>query len=316
MPKMIVLTNGEGWVGMPTAVQMLLDKESSLKTVEEAIKQVELSPLIKSVGFGGTPNLLREVECDAAIMNGLTLECGSVGALEGYAHPIVVAKAVMEKLPHVFLVGNGARRFAKEIGAEVANLLTEEAISNYSSWLKKNNIPEDILENQDISLLPYANFSANNNLAKGTTIFLTKDNKGNIAGGTSTSGWGYKYPSRLGDSPTIGAGLYVDNRYGGAACTHTGEMTIRAGTARAIVAYMKKGATVEEACHEAVDDLSALKGGFIGTIVIHAIDAVGNPYVLSTEKNDTLFYCIWTDTSLRIEQKKPVMVDFNLHSAP
>lgn len=306
---MIVLSNGEGLVGMPVAAKMLLDKESSLKTVEEGIKQVELSPRVTCVGLGGTPNLLREVECDAAIMNGTTLECGSVGALEGYAHPIVVAKAVMEKLPHVFLVGKGAARFAKEIGAEPANLLTEEAISNYSSWIKKNNIPENIFKDKDLSLLPYANLSANENLSKGTTIFLARDSKGNIAGGTSTSGWEYKYPGRLGDSPIIGAGLYVDNRYGGAACTHTGEMTIRAGTARAVVAYMKKGATAEEACHDAVDDLSALKRGFIGTVVIHAIDAQGNPYVISTEKTDTLRYCIWTDVSLEIEQKKPVMVD-------
>jgi L-asparaginase / beta-aspartyl-peptidase len=310
MPKMIVLTNGEGEVGMSVAVEMLRAKESGLKIVEEGIKQVELTPLVKCVGVGGAPNLLGQVECDAAIMNGLTLECGSVGALQGYIHAIVVAKAVMEKLPHVFLVGKGAAQFAREIGEKTANLLTEEAFADYSSWVKKN-IPENILENKDLPLLPYANLSAKGNLAKGTTVFLVRDINGNLAGGTSTSGWAYKYPGRLGDSPIIGAGLYVDNRYGGAACTHTGEMTVRAGTARAIVAYMKKGATVEEACHEAIDDLVALKGGFLGAVVIHAIDAEGNPYVLSTDNNSTICYWVWTDTSLKIEQKKPIFVDFN-----
>ncbi len=111
---------------------------------------------------------------------------------------------------------------------------------------------------------------------------MAKDKNGNLAGGVSTSGWAYKYPGRLGDSPIIGAGLYVDNRYGGAACTHTGEMTIRASTARSVVLYMKKGASVEESCQEAMQDLSDLKGGYLGPVIIHAIDRKGNPYVMTS----------------------------------
>jgi L-asparaginase len=127
---------------------------------------------------------------------------------------------------------------------------------------------------------------------KDTTTWLVTAPDGTMAGGTSTCGWRYKYPGRLGDSPVIGAGLYVDSRYGGAMCTHTGEMAIRAGTARAIVAYMKMGADVHDACREAVDDLRALRGGCIGPLVIHALDHRGTPCVLSTVQGAA--YWFWT----------------------
>jgi L-asparaginase len=130
---------------------------------------------------------------------------------------------------------------------------------------------------------------------RGTVCFLVRDHDGNWAGGASSSGWAYKYPGRLGDSPIIGAGLYVDNRYGAAACTHIGEMTVRAGTCRAVVAYLKKGATVEEACAEAVDDLRRLRGGFFGPVVIHAVDADGNPCVVAVDMDRTVDYWFWRE---------------------
>ena len=294
---------------MFVAVELLRAGKSGLKIVEEGIKEVERDPSVKSVGLGGAPNLLGKMECDAAIMDGLTLQCGSVGALQGYIHAISVARAVMDKLPHVFLVGEGAGQFAKEIGETPTDLLTEEAAADYFQWMNENIPKNASKQGAWQSLLPYAHLSAKPQTAKGTTVFLVRDSNGDLAGGTSTSGWGYKYPGRLGDSPVIGAGLYVDNRYGGAACTHTGEMTIRAGTARAIVAYMKKGATVREACHEAVDDLRTLKGGYIGSVVIHAIDAQGNPYVLSTHADTTLSYWVWTNETRHIECKQPALAE-------
>ena len=119
-------------------------------------------------------------------------------------------------------------------------------------------------------------------MAKGTTVLLCINKQGQLAGGTSTSGWAHKYPGRLGDSPVIGAGLYVDQRYGACACTHTGEMTIRAGTARAVVAAMRFGLSVEEACHEAMADMARLREGFLGSVVIHALSPQGETCVLST----------------------------------
>ena len=100
-------------------------------------------------------------------------------------------------------------------------------------------------------------------VGRDTTVFLAVDRQGNAASGTSTSGWGWKYPGRLGDSPLIGAGSYADSRYGACACTGAGEMAIRAGTARAVVAYMKMGRSVADAVAEAVEDMRALKGGII-----------------------------------------------------
>jgi L-asparaginase len=162
-------------------------------------------------------------------------------------------------------------------------------------WIKEN-IPANLITNwPNVPLAPLSWLSAKPNMAIGTTCFLVKKNNSDLAGGVSTSGWAYKHPGRLGDSAIIGAGLYVDQRYGAVACTHTGELTIRAGTSRAVVLYMKKGATIWEACHEAFDDVRALKGGYLGPVVIHAMDKDGNTYVLSTENAGDAQYWFWTE---------------------
>ncbi len=127
----------------------------------------------------------------------------------------------------------------------------------------------------DVPLIEWARQSADPETAHGTTIALVKDVSGEIGGGVSTCGWAYKYPGRLGDSPIIGAGVYADSRYGAAGCTGMGELTIRTGTARAVVLYMKMGLSVEAACREAVADLRSAERRFKGGVTIHAIDADG-----------------------------------------
>jgi L-asparaginase len=124
-------------------------------------------------------------------------------------------------------------------------------------------------------------------------VFLAHDASGNICSGTSTSGWGWKYPGRLGDSPIVGAGSYADTRYGAAACTGAGEMTIRCCTARSIVLYMKRGATVVDAVGEAVEDMRALKGGLISRVTIHAIDTKGNHKVVAVNGTGDNKYWLW-----------------------
>jgi L-asparaginase len=126
-----------------------------------------------------------------------------------------------------------------------------------------------------------------------TSVFLAHDASGNICSGTSTSGWGWKYPGRLGDSPIVGAGSYADTRYGAAACTGAGEMTIRCCTARSIVLYMKRGATVVDAVGEAVEDMRALKGGLISRVTIHAIDTKGNHKVVAVNGTGDNKYWLW-----------------------
>lgn len=224
MVSPIILANGAGGPGIADAARALLEERSALDVVEQGIRQVEIDTSVRTVGRGGAPNLLGEVECDASIMCGKTLKCGAVGALRDYVHAITVARQVMERTPHTMLVGEGAALFAGEIGEQPTNMLTARAREDYERWLS-SHVPEEVLlQWPNVPLSPYAWESAKPSTAKGTTCFLVRTSDSNLAGGVSTSGWAYKYPGRLGDSPIIGAGLFVDNKWGACACTHTGEI--------------------------------------------------------------------------------------------
>jgi L-asparaginase len=290
----VILANSEAGVGIAAAAAALQNGRSALDAVELGIRPVELDPHIRSVGVGGWPNLLGQVELDASIMDGRTLRAGAVGALRGFLHPISVARQVMERLPHVFLVGEGAAMFAAECGAETGETLTEEARLEWETWLRQH-VPADVWDQwPNVPLAPWARLTTDPETAGGTTTFLVQDAEGDIAAGVSTCGWAFKYPGRLGDSPVIGAGGYADNRYGAAACTGMGELAIRAGTARAVVLYMKMGMSVEEACHEAVNDLWALRRDYRGGVTIHAIDAQGNFYVAAAGRDDVTYW-LWLE---------------------
>jgi L-asparaginase len=306
---MMILTNCEGRVGINKAREILINNGSSLDAVEQGIRDVEADVNIDSVGRGGSPNLLGEMECDAAIMDGSNLLAGSIGALKDYLHAITVARVVMEKLPHVMLVGEGAHRFAQEINAEKADMLSDEARIKHGKWLEENVSEDDKKNWPNIALAKYAWLSGRDYASGGTVIFLAIDSKGNIVAGTSTSGWARSYPGRLGDSPIIGAGLYADNRYGACGCTHNGEMTIRTSTSRSVILYMKKGASVKEACYEAMRDLLYLQEGQIGAVVIHAIDKNGNACVVSShDLKEKSSYYLWTDEMKDIEHKQAEVI--------
>ena len=280
---------------MNAAVEAVHAGRSALDAVETGIRAVELDPSIRSVGFGGAPNMLGEMELDASIMCGATLRTGAVAALKGFLHPITVARRVMERTPHVMLAGDGAARFAGAIGEQAGDLLSEEARDDYERWLA-DHLPPDVKSRwPDVALHELIPPMARTGKPAGTTCFLARGNDGHWAGGVSTSGWAYKHPGRLGDSPIIGAGLYVDDRYGAAACTNTGEMTVRSGTARAVVAYLKHGASVSEACAEAIDDLRALKGGYLGPVIVHAVDRDGDAAVIGFRLTKEASYWYWRE---------------------
>jgi L-asparaginase len=301
----VILANGEGGVGMVEAIGALTGGRSVLDAVEAGIRVVERDPSVRSVGVGGAPNILGEMECDAAVMCGSTLRTGSVGALKHYINAVSVARQVMERTPHVMIVGEGALRLAREMGAEPGDLLTDEAHADYEEWLS-DHVPSEVMASwPNVPLASLVAPPAVSNEPRGTVAFLVRRSDGAMAGGVSTSGWAYKYPGRLSDSCVIGAGLYVDDRYGAAACTHTGEMIIRAGAARAAVAYMKKGATVEEACRETFEDLRSLKGGTIGPVIIHALDRDGNPFVLTTGNDGGIPYWFWREGMNQAECLQP-----------
>ena len=236
---------------MEAAMAVLQAGGSALDAVEAGTKMVELNLDDHSVGVGGYPNLLGEVELDASVMEGTTRRAGAVAALREYPHPVSVARAVLEHLPqHLLLAGEGAGRFAAERGFAKMNLLTPEA---EEAW--RRTIAGDMIEDA-------ANLSFRVKLAQdpertvGTVNFIAQDAEGRIASAVSTSGWAFKYPGRVGDSPLIGAGNYCDDRYGACACTGLGEWAIRAGTARVVVSSLQHGLTLAEACARAINDLA------------------------------------------------------------
>jgi L-asparaginase len=287
--------NGEATPGIGRAVELLKTGGAPLDVVEESIKIVETDPSIHTVGYNSPPNALGVMQLDASCMNGDTLETGAVGALEGIVHPISVAREMMRRLPHVMLVGEGARQFAKECGFEEGNSLSPEMKAKYDEWKAKN------LKSPLVSIFDPAVGKGSH----GTVICLVRNTTGSFGGGISTSGWDYKYPGRLGDSPIIGAGLYVDSRYGAAACTHCGENAIRTSLARSVVLYMKKGASVTEAVAEGMEDLASLRGGFQGQVVIYAADKEGNYFIARRYKEGgSCMYYLWCDGMTEFEHRK------------
>jgi len=291
----IIIMNGEGWPGINRAAEMLQANNEPLDLIEESIKLTELESKVRTVGYGGAPNALGKVQLDASIMDGDTLQTASIGAIEDVLHPISVTRELMRRLPHVMLVGEGAKRFAEECGFQLSDVLSPEAKEDYLNWREK------YFREKLIDIFAPTDGRG----CHGTVISLVRNSAGRICGGVSTSGWDYKYPGRLGDSPIIGAGLYVDSRYGGAACTHTGENAIRTSLARSVVLYLKKGASVRDAVREGMEDLTGLKGGYQGQVVIYAIDKNGD-YCVARRIKDTpgCEYLIFTDSLGKAERRK------------
>lgn len=290
---MILVTNNEGTLGVPTTARMLADKAAALDAIEAGIRLIEADPSVRTVGRGGWANLIGEIELDACLMDGTTLRSGAVGALRDFLHPVSVAREVMRRLPHELLVGEGAARFAREVGAEPAENLIEDSRRVWQEWFDTTLTAAQKAAWPNTDLAALCRHAIDPEVGRDTTVFLAQDATGSICSGTSTSGWAWKYPGRLGDSPIVGAGSYADTRYGAAACTGAGEMTIRCGTARAIVLYMKKGASVADAVMEAVDDMRALKGGLISRVTIHAIDTRGNHSVVAVNGPGNNVYWLW-----------------------
>jgi L-asparaginase len=281
--------------GVGRTAELLAQGVGGLDAIEQGIRLVEADPSVRTVGLGGWANLIGEVELDSAIMDGASLRSGAVGGIQGFAHPISIARQVLERLPHELLVGAGAERFAAEIGAEKAENLIADSARAWRQWFDEN-VSGEARENwPDTPLAAFCRHAIDPELGKDTTVYLTLDSKEEIMSGVSTSGWAYKYPGRLGDSPLIGAGSYADSRHGAAACTGAGEMAIRAGSARAIVLYMKMGMSVEAAVLEAVQDLRALKGGLIQRLTLHAIDKDGAHKVVAVNAEQQLTYWLWRE---------------------
>lgn len=223
----------------------------ALDAVEKGVQVPEGDPKITTVGYGGNPDRDGRVTLDACIMDEFG-NCGSVAALEHIIHPISVARMVMEKTPHVMLVGDGALQFALENGFEKVNLLTPESEKAWREWLKTAKYePVMNIENRQYEKAAPKKLPGNQ-YNHDTIGMLALDANGNLSGACTTSGMAYKLHGRVGDSPIIGAGLYVDNEVGGATSTGVGEEVIRNVGSFLVVELMRQGYSPEAACKEAV----------------------------------------------------------------
>ena len=226
------------------SIEVLKKNGSALDAVEAGVRVTEADAENQSVGLGGRPDSEGNVTLDACIMDS-DGNAGAVGFLQNIKHPISVARKVMEETDHVMLVGKGALKFALSKGFKRENLLTEASRRGWLEWQKNNRIKDSWGPNDDHD----------------TITSLAQDNDGNLSGACTTSGLAYKLHGRVGDSPIIGAGMYVDNEVGAAGATGVGELVMKTCGSFLVVELMRQGYSAMEACNEAVDRIVQQEGG-------------------------------------------------------
>jgi len=306
-----MIASERGEVGLAAGIGLLRAGASALDAVEAAIRVVEADEDNHTVGVGGLPNLLGQVELDASIMDGATRQAGAVAAVTGFPHPISIARAVCERLPqHLLLVGAGAERFADELGIERGPTLTDEARRRWRDGLSAAGIEsaearfgpgERAYRQQVIERL------ASMGVPDGpwdTVNVLALDAAGNLAAGVSTSGYPWKYPGRVSDSAIIGAGNYCDNAVGAAACTGRGELAIRGTTARSVLHALAADGDPAKACAGALAQTLDLPDEFRSPLQALCLTPDGRHGGASTVPGATYSVMTAQDTTFRIEQRR------------
>lgn len=288
---MLLVGSSNALVGFDRGIEILNAGGSALDAIEAVTRVVEDNPEDHTVGYGGIPNLDGIVELDASIMDGATRRAGAVGGMRGYRAAITVARAVMERLPHVLVVGEGANAFAASIGLEEEDLLSPEAEKIWRDGIEGRLDKDSALDRMAAVVAGLRGVSAE--LDAGTVDVLARDATGSIASAVSTSGWGWKHPGRLGDTPVIGAGNYCDNRYGAAACTGLGELAIRAGTARTAVDGLAAGLDAMAASARALEDLIGLAPPTAASMNVVVLGADGSHGAASLHPDAT--YAVWAE---------------------
>ncbi len=272
-------TNETGREAIRQAWEILEGGGTALDAVERGANVIEVDPDDSSVGYGGLPNEQGVIQLDASIMDGRTYNAGAVASLENIKTPSSVARLVMERTDHVILVGAGALEFARSFGFQEENLHTERSRAAWLRWREEHsnsddwgppdhlrNLPDPGLDGRGANLVPDGSnsvagprsaSSANGDepldFHYGTTNVLAVDSNGDISGITTTSGLSWKVNGRIGDSPIIGAGLYVDNDIGAAGATGRGEDVIKSCASFYIVTRMGQGRSPQEACEDACE---------------------------------------------------------------
>lgn len=236
---LVLSTWDHGIVANDAAMDALKKGGHALDMAEMGVWKTESDLTNLSVGLGGFPDREGRTTLDACIMD-WQHKVGSVAFVQGFEHPISIARAVLEKTPHAMIVGKGAEQFALEQGFKYNDYVNPEAQKAWKEWLKTSEYKPIInIENHD------------------TIGLLAMDYEGRISGACTTSGLSFKLHGRVGDSPIIGAGLFIDNEIGGATCTGLGETVIRSCTSFLVVELMRQGATAQEACKEAITRLKS-----------------------------------------------------------
>jgi beta-aspartyl-peptidase (threonine type) len=309
----MMIASERGEVGLAAGISRLRAGGSAMDAVEAAVRVVEADADNHTVGVGGLPNLLGEVELDASIMDGATRQAGAVAAVRGFPHPISIARAVCERLPqHLLLVGAGAERFADEVGIERGPTLTDQAWQRWRDGLSAAGIEagearfgpgerayrEQALERMAAMELPDPPWD--------TVDVLALDAGGNLAVGVSTSGYPWKYPGRISDSAIIGAGNYCDNRLGGAACTGRGELAIRATTARSVLHALAAGGDPAKACAEALAETLELPDEYRSPLLALCLTPDGRHGGAATMPGATYSVMSIEDETFRIEERRQI----------
>ncbi len=295
--KPIVISTWDSGMPVNAAAWKILSKNgSSLDAVEAGAIHIE-NEINCCVGLGGYPDRDGIVTLDACIMD-YNANCGAVAGLERIKHPISVARKVMEKTPHVILVGNGAQQFAVENGFTLESTeLSTDAKNAYAEWIKKSEYKPVInIENKKQNG-PFApNFFDDGTPNHDTMGLVAMDAKGNLSGAVTTSGMAFKVHGRVGDSPIIGAGLFVDNEIGAATSSGTGEEVIRICGTHLVVEFMRQGYSPEMACKKAVErivkrDKAKAKTLQVGFLAMnkkgqYGAYAIQNGFVFSVKSNN------------------------------
>jgi N4-(beta-N-acetylglucosaminyl)-L-asparaginase len=268
MQPVVVATWKFGEIAARAALPLLTQGRPALDAALAGAQAVEDDPVVNSVGYGGLANKIGTVSLDACVMEGKTLGCGAVAGVENIRHVAQLARLVMEKTPHLMLVGEGARLFAVQNGLPLECLYTAESVA---TWEKRRR---DKTEHY---------------LTHDTVTVLTLDQAGSLGGVCTTSGLSHKLPGRVGDSPIIGAGLYVDDTAGAAGGTGVGEEILRISASSLMVEAMRAGKTPQEACELAgrrVLDLAQRRGVIPAQVAFIALDPAGRIGAVCTRGTD------------------------------
>jgi len=311
----IIIGSERSEVGLLKGAALLADGASALDAVEAALRLCEDNVSDHYVGTGGLPNARGDVELDASVMIGSSRAFGGVGAVKGFAHPISLARAVLERLPqHCLLVGEGAELFGDENGFERRDLLTEESRRLFRNALMNSN---EAIEGEQTAATPGDDAYRRSALALvrrlaphegpwGTINVLALDESGELVVGVSTSGYPWKYPGRVGDSAIAGAGNYADLRYGGAACTGRGELSMRLAGARVVVDHLARGQEPDDACRAMLAEAEELPDEFRAELRTLCLTPEGRHGAASSQSGSTYNVVSATDGQL-VTRSRPTM---------